>query len=173
MIETEHKKSLELDNHYLIDHLNIKLVCTVCNIAFESIKFLWDHQRISHKESYKKCHLCSKSCNKLYNLKRHLIGKHLQIKKTCPLCGSKICSAFFNKHLKFHSMSEQEKEVFRASRASRAYRASRAHKQIKCDKCDKTFTSRGALFYHKKKNCSTRLYKKRKYCIYSKSSRGF
>lgn len=117
--------------------------CQQCNLKFQNVSELFDHQKNQHKiEPYISC--CSTKLSKLPRLIWHF-AKHMQPEAfKCSICEYTVSRPKF---LEFHLQTHSDKKPF------------------SCDHCEKTFIWKGALKSHLFNNHSTPCEKKSYMCV--------
>ena len=69
--------------HYLVDHLQMKFQCQVCNEAFKDFNALAAHKLVRHQENEVgfDCHICKQTFVESDILVQHLLKNHLGIQE--------------------------------------------------------------------------------------------
>jgi general transcription factor IIIA len=112
-------------------HLNV-LVCEICSKSFEKLKNLKRHKKLHSSEKNYKCDKCEASYSRSDHLNRHKITHSEDTKPfKCEICVQR----FSNKcHLKKHIINVHGKEKEKMI--------------IKCEKCDSSFNKKSKLSKH-------------------------
>ena len=68
--------------HYLVDHLQMKFQCQICNEGFKDFNALEAHKLVRHQENRTgfDCHICKQTFTESDVLVQHLLKNHLGIK---------------------------------------------------------------------------------------------
>ena len=82
----------DLETHYIVQHLNIKLQCRIDNCQADFSSFWPMEYHMKDKHGFKRfyCTLCYNAFDNPKSLRNHLLGSHLDL-KTCDKCDQ-----FFN-----------------------------------------------------------------------------
>ena len=99
----------DLETHYIVQHLNIKLQCRIDNCQDDFSSFWPMEYHMKDKHGFKRfyCTLCYNAFDNPKSLRNHLLGSHLDL-KTCDKCDQ-----FFNldtdliKHQRTHTNAIQ------------------------------------------------------------------
>jgi len=166
-----HLRFKDLTMHYLVDHLQMKFQCQVCNEAFKDFNALAAHKLVRHQENEVgfDCHICKQTFVESDILVQHLLKNHLGIQEPkipmkdqqqhqCNHCGKN-----FNKksNLTSHILTVHEKklECYICRKPYGTYEVLGKHlknahnkTEFACHKCGILFASY-ALFMKHKNEC--------------------
>ena len=80
------KEHQSLVSHYLVEHLKQKIECSECDRQFETFKCLSMHNRRQHPNMKisldRRCSICLKEFANFSRLHTHILGVHLNARKT-------------------------------------------------------------------------------------------